>query len=368
MLCAEKCHDPYLAGKALIYDGAFMETRVRHREGALRPKLPVRPQPAGEEVAIGLSAAVLAMQGDEPMVAVLPVAGGAHTEDATLPSGRFAPREHTSLEQGLRRLVQRETGLELGFAQQLYTFGERGSVHDAIEAPVFVSVCYLALLGPEHCHGRNGASWRSWYDFLPWEDWRRGRPACLTNRIEPRLKAWAEQQPAGGGSNGSLDRHQRLRVAFGCDGGSWDEEKVLERYELMCEAGLAGDLVDGPVDASVLSMRPPRLRHPLQGDQTRVLASAIGEMRRALKFRPVVFEMMAEVFTLFELQRTVEAILGPHLHKQNFRRLVESGGLVEPTGDYRFRTGGRPAQLYRFRRDVVMERLAPGVRVKAGRA
>jgi hypothetical protein len=88
-------------------------------------------------------------------------------------------------------------------------------------------------------------------------------------------------------------------------------------------------------------MRDAETAPSLQGDQTRVLASAIGEMRRALKFRPVIFEMMAEVFTLFELQKTVEAILGPHLHKQNFRRLVESGGLVEPTGDYRFRTGGR---------------------------
>ena len=62
-----------------------------------------------------------------------------------------------------------------------------------------------------------------------------------------------------------------------------------------------------------------------------------------------------------------EAILGPHLHKQNFRRLVESGGLVEPTAEQRLRTGGRPARLYRFRRDVLLERLAPGVRVKAGR-
>ena len=141
---------------------------------------------------------------------------------------------------------------------------------------------------------------------------------------------------------------------------------MLERYELMCEAGLVGEAMNGSAEPAALSMRLPRLRHPLQGDQTRVLASAIGEMRRALKFRPVIFEMMPEVFTLFELQKTVEAILGPHLHKQNFRRLVESGGLVEPTGDYRFRTGGRPAQLYRFRRDVVMERLAPGVQSEGG--
>ena len=69
-----------------------------------------------------------------------------------------------------------------------------------------------------------------------------------------------------------------------------------------------------------------------------------------------------------ELQKTVEAVLGPHLHKQNFRRMVEGGGLVEPTGAHRLRTGGRPARLYRFRCDVLWERAAPGVRVKAGRA
>jgi len=52
--------------------------------------------------------------------------------------------------------------------------------------------------------------------------------------------------------------------------------------------------------------------------------------------------------TLFELQKTVEAILGPHLHKQNFRRLVESGGLVEPTGDYRFLAGSFEPQIFFF--------------------
>jgi hypothetical protein len=103
------------------------------------------------------------------------------------------------------------------------------------------------------------------------------------------------------------------------------------------------------------------------GDHARVLASAIGELRRSVKCEPMIFELMPDVFTLFELQKTVEAILGPHLHKQNFRRLVEGGGLVEPTGEHRLRTGGRPARLYRFRRDVLLERLAPGVRIKAGR-
>ena len=161
-----------------------------------------------------------------------------------------------------------------------------------------------------------------------------------------------------------------MRIAYGCDATGWDEEKALDRYELLSEAGMLEDSRNGSVASAdpMFALPMPRLRDQMLGDQLHVLASAIGELRRSVKRQPVVFELMPELFTLFELQKTVEAILGPHLHKQNFRRLVESGGLVEPTGDYRFRTGGRPAQLYRFRRDVVMERLAPGVRVKAGRA
>ena len=102
-------------------------------------------------------------------------------------------------------------------------------------------------------------------------------------------------------------------------------------------------------------------------DHRRILATALGRLRGKLKYRPVVFELLPPTFTLLQLQRVVEALAGVRLHKQNFRRLVEGGGLVEPTGEHRFRTGGRPARLYRFRRDVLLERLAPGVRIKAGR-
>ena len=61
-------------------------------------------------------------------------------------------------------------------------------------------------------------------------------------------------------------------------------------------------------------------------DHRRILATAIARLRGKLKYRPVVFELMPREFTLTELQRTVEAISGRRLHKQNFRRLVEAGG------------------------------------------
>jgi hypothetical protein len=92
-----------------------------------------------------------------------------------------------------------------------------------------------------------------------------------------------------------------------------------------------------------------------------MLATALGRLRGKIKYRPVVFELVPPTFTLLRLQRVVEALAGIRLHKQNFRRLLEKGGLVEGTGLLDRETGGRPAELFRFRREVLRERRAPGI-------
>lgn len=167
-------------------------------------------------------------------------------------------------------------------------------------------------------------------------------------------------------SAGNGEKARSVRMCFGTDGGTWDEEKVLERYELLYEAGLAAEAErDGRLTLDAGRMP---VGAAMQYDHRRILATAIGRIRGKIKYRPVIFELLPDEFTLYELQQTVEAILGPHLHKQNFRRLVETGGLVEPTGGVKAATGGRPAKLYRFRRDVLLERPSPGVRVKPGRS
>ena len=102
----------------------------------------------------------------------------------------------------------------------------------------------------------------------------------------------------------------------------------------------------------------------MRDDHRRILATAIGRLRAKLKYRPVIFELMADSFTLTALQTTAEAISGRPLHKQNFRRLVESGALVESTGETTHTTG-RPAVLFRFRREVMAERPSPGLRLGA---
>lgn len=343
------------------------KTMPPHESGSSKPN-PASPASAVE---IGLTAAILAVRDSEPMVLVVRGAGSGSNRDA-LPFGPFSPLDHRTLDIGLRAGVAAQTGLELGYAEQLYTFGDRGRhAQRGDTGPHVVSIGYLALRQDcEELGDRN--QWRSWYDYFPWEDRRDGAPEVLAHDIIPRLNAWARAPVDPHGPVRPIGRAERVRMCFGTGGGdspqgsSWDEEKVLERYELLYEAGLAAEAErDGRLTLDAGRMP---VGVAMQYDHRRILATAIGRIRGKIKYRPVIFELLPDEFTLYELQQTVEAILGPHLHKQNFRRLVETGGLVEPTGVVKAATGGRPAKLYRFRRDVLLERPSPGVRVKPGRS
>jgi hypothetical protein len=312
------------------------------------------PRPANP-VEIGLTAAVVAMQGDTPQILV---AGDG------LPTGPFDPLKHRTFELGLRTFVSEQTALHVGYVEQLYTFGDRGRHARAGDKdPHVVSVGYLALTrlpDDEKKPAEAGARFEPWYKYFPWEDWRDGRPAMLDKTILPALRDWAKTAPPEAGR--ALGGRDRLRFSFGTEGSPWDEEKTLERYELLYSAGLVEEARRDGREAALARAKPAPLGEPMPLDHRRILATAIARLRAKMKYRPVVFELMPEEFTLTELQRTVEAIAGRHLHKQNFRRLVEATQLVEPTGDTSTATGGRPAALYRFRREVLSERPSAGLR------
>ncbi len=330
---------------------------------------------AGEQmVLIGLSAAIVSVQEERPRVLVVHRAPAATATGASgrnqkeqvadaLPFGNFDPLSHRTLESGLRNWVQEQTGVQLGYVEQLYTFGDRGRhLARTGEGPRVVSVGYLALTRTPL--ERAGVLWRDWYTFFPWEDWREGAPPMIASQLIPSLRQFADAAPS---PEMRAIRNDRIRLCFGDGASGWDEEKVLERYELLYEAGL---VVEAQRDRGAVpsSGAIGPLGLSMVFDHRRILATAMGRLRGKIKYRPVVFELMSGEFTLLELQRTVEALSGVRLHKQNFRRLVEAQGLVERTGRMSHKTGGRPAEQFRFRREVLRERPAPGVRYGFGRA
>jgi hypothetical protein len=270
-----------------------------------------------------------------------------------LPSGPFEVG-HRSLQSGLRAWVERQTGHSLGYVEQLYTFADSDR-HVAADGARAISISYLGLMREERA-AASLASWRPWYDYFPWEDHRGGAPPIIADAIAPGLMRWIE-------TGGETARRTRAAIAFGLEGRRWNEDLVLQRYELLYEAGLIEEARRRSGDRD-----GPPLGKPMIGDHRRILATGIARVRAKIKYNPVVFELMPPVFTLSQLQRCVEAIAGLNVHKPNFRRLIEQQQLVEETGETVFDTGGRPAKAYRFRAAVREERAAAGTKLPLARS
>jgi hypothetical protein len=302
-------------------------------------------------VVIGLSAVMVALSDSVPLVLVTRRGSG----EPALPFGDFDPDVHRTFDLSLRGWVRAQTGFELGYVEQLYTFGDKdrerpeARLNGVSGAARVISVGYLALTPEARRVGADfAADWQSWYAYFPWEDHREGRPDLIDAEIVPRLMTWAAGNDA---------RRERVRAAFAQGGKAWAEERVLDRYELLYEAGLVAECGRD----QGLARSPAPTGTAMASDHRRILATAISRLRGKLKYRPVVFELMPERFTLTSLQRAVEATLGLRLHTQNFRRGLDKTALVEGTGALAPGTGGRPAELYAFRREFANSIAAPGL-------
>ena len=302
---------------------------------------------AALSIAVELIAVLVAVADGRPLTMTI-------DDGRALPSGPFEVG-HRSLQSGLRAWVERQTRHPLGYVEQLYTFADsdRRGGEDGARA---ISISYLGLTREERAAVPH-AAWRPWYDYFPWEDHRSGAPALIGRTIAPALELWAE------GGNDPAARRARAAIAFGLDGRSWNEELVLQRYELLFEAELIPEARRAREDREALALGLPMI-----GDHRRILATGIARVRAKIKYNPVVFELMPPVFTLLQLQRCVEAIAGLSVHKPNFRRLIEQQQLVEETGETVADTGGRPAKAFRFRSAVREERAAAGTKLPLTRA
>ena len=216
-----------------------------------------------------------------------------------------------------------------------------------------VSISYLGLTARSAGVGRP-TRLAELVRYFPWEDRRAGPPPVLTDLADGCAPGSAPPRPAARRERGSAPRSssagwRRLERRAGA---------AALRAALGGRTGArspaaAQDLAPGAADGA----RPP----PHPGHRHRPAA-------RQDQISPGRLRADAADFTLLQLQRTVEALAGRTLHKQNFRRLVEQQELVEQTGEVSPETGGRPAKLFRFRREVLAERAVAGTKLPLSRA
>jgi hypothetical protein len=302
-----------------------------------------------QPVAVELSAVILTVKDSLPYVMLVRSRAGAN---GILPSGPLAST-HRKLQQGLRAWVEAQIGLKLGYVEQLYTFADLTRMAGGTR---IISIGYLALTRDPAL--AKTAEPHAVYDYLPWEDHRTTPPACL-KAIHDGLRQWLNAAPDAATKRA---RAARVAITFPKDMKHWNEELVLPRYELLWEAGMVAEKASDQ-RSRVAGSGLQTVGIPLAYDHRRILATGLARLRAKIKYRPVVFELLPERFTLLQLQDTVEALAGLKLHKQNFRRLVQQQGLVEETTAQSTALRGRPAQLYKFRAEVVQERAAAGTKL-----
>ena len=328
--------------------------------------------------------------GTTEVVAVL-VAINEHTarvltvdQGKLLPNGPLMPL-HRSLQAGVRQWVEEQTQQPLGYIEQLYTFVDTN--RRSVDGHALVYVSYLGLVQETQTQElQSQAIWRDWYDYFPWENHLEGMPSIIMDFIVPTLLDWANDTED---TTAQRRRHQRIRLCWGLneafladenvkhkdagtnsnsdnnnEGRKWVAEHVLLRYEMLYEAGLIPEAPSYP--ASYLSNAKTAhlpenwsqlIGVPMYYDHRRVIATAISRLRAKIEYRPLIFGLMPDVFTLSQLQKSVEALSGVRLHKQNFRRLLDSQNLVIKTGESSSTQRGRPAKLYRFCHDIELQSL-----------
>ena len=299
---------------------------------------------AKQDIIVELSAVIVSIATGLPHIVV--------SNGYALPSGPLET-QHKKLEQALRSWVAHQSNINLGYVEQLYTFADKDRETDGRR---YISIGYLALA---QSFTNVQITTIDWYKFFPWEDRRGGAADKTIALILKHLNVWKNAAPSPAQKK---EREARIAINFPKNPRDWNDELVLQRYELLWEAGLIEEAVRAGRKGAKAAIPCLAMAH----DHRRILATAIARLRAKIKYRPVVFELLPERFTLLQLQNTVEALAGLKLHKQNFRRLVLSQGLVEETKKTVSETRGRPAKLFAFRRTILQQRAVAGTKLPRG--
>ncbi len=90
-------------------------------------------------------------------------------------------------------------------------------------------------------------------------------------------------------------------------------------------------------------------------DHQKIIDYALTRLRYKLEYTTVGFELLPDQFTLTDLQRAYELILGEQLDKRNFRNKIAAAEILEESGKMKQEGKGRPAKLYQYRQDAVAE-------------
>lgn len=108
-------------------------------------------------------------------------------------------------------------------------------------------------------------------------------------------------------------------------------------------------------DAAATDWFSLRALPELAFDHAEILKYAWQRLRYKLEYTAVGFQLLPDEFTLGELQTAYETVLGEKLDKRNFRRRLQEAHILTETPRHKLEGPGRPARLYRYRKNAITE-------------
>lgn len=93
-----------------------------------------------------------------------------------------------------------------------------------------------------------------------------------------------------------------------------------------------------------------RERPALAFDHEAIVEQALERLRSKVRYRPIGFGLLDDTFTLTELQKLYEVIVGRALDKRNFRKKILKLGLIVPTDQKERGVPRRAARFFTFDR------------------
>jgi 8-oxo-dGTP diphosphatase len=127
------------------------------------------------------------------------------------------------------------------------------------------------------------------------------------------------------------------------------DSSMIARVGVPWEGEAGGPVTLQPADEAQREGTAP-LR--IAFDHAEIVGTAVKRIRGKLDYAPIGFELLPAAFTLLELQRVHETVLGRSLNKDSFRRRMLASGRLAPSGASQEDVGHRPAALYRYLRNL----------------
>jgi len=221
-----------------------------------------------------------------------------------LPGGFVNPKE--DIDQAAVRELKEETNLDCRYMEQLYTWGE---VERDPRTRV-ISISYMALIDSTKVTIEAGddASEAKWYSV--------------------RDKVFKKEKIVTG--DGFVQK-------------KWVLLELESNDETLSAVILVTKIVKG---TTIKYEREVIERNGIAFDHSRIIQYSVERLRNKLEYTDIAFGLMPELFTLSELQKSYEVILGKKLNKANFRQKIEK--MVIGTNEYQKGKAYKPAELYRF--------------------